>query len=490
MLSISQKLSLSQKLTPQQIQFQKLLQLNNIALEQRIKTELEQNPLLIEETELELEEKEIEPSKDTIESDESDEQLAEENSNADEEFDIEDFMNETELDPEFINRSPDDDNFEPIAPERKSLTEHLLEQLRLLELNDENLFLLGEEIIGNLDDDGYLKRDLQEILNDLELFEHVKIDYQTAENLLKKIQKFDPIGIASRNLKECLLVQLSELKIDEYYKFIAKKILEEYYDEFSRRRYDLIKNKMNLTEETLKKTIQIIQSLNPKPGEGKFDLLDSNQITPDFIIEKIEDNWVITLNDKTLPSITINKNYLEMIESNKKRKKYDQEKYAYKFLREKYESARWFIACIEQRRETLMKIMRAIFEKQFEFFEKGPKALKPMIYKDIADEIGMDISTISRVVNGKYVQSPMGIHELKYFFSEGLSTDSGEEVSNKHIKERLKEIIDSEDKRKPYSDDELSEILQAEGIHVARRTIAKYREQLKLPIARLRKQVL
>ena len=324
----------------------------------------------------------------------------------------------------------------------------------------------------------------------MELFEHIKIDYQTAENLLRKIQKFDPVGIAARNLKECLLIQLNEMKIDEYFRYIAKKILEEYYDEFSRRRYDIIKNKMNLTEETLKETIQIIQNLNPKPGEGKFELIESNQITPDFIIEKVEDNWIITLNDKSLPSVTIDKSYLEMIESNKKKKKSDQEKNTYKFLKEKFESARWFIACIEQRRETLMKIMRAIFERQFEFFEKGAKALKPMIYKDIADEIGMDISTISRVVNGKYVQSPMGIHELKYFFSEGLSTDSGEEVSNKHIKERLKEIIESENKKKPYSDDELSEILQSEGIHVARRTIAKYREQLKLPVARLRKEVL
>ena len=488
MLSLSQKLSLNQKLTPQQIQFQKLLQLNNLALEQRIKTELEQNPLLIEDIELEIQEKELEPEKES--EIENSEESAEAETSSDEEFGLEDFMNEVDLDIEWKNKNTETDNFEPIAPERRTLTDHLLEQLHLLELYDDNLFALGEEIIGNLDDDGYLKRDLKDILKDLELFEHIKIDYQTAENLLKKIQKFDPIGIAARNLKECLLIQLNELKIDEYFKFIAKKILEDYYDEFSRRRYDIIKNKMNLTEETLKEVIGIIQNLNPKPGEGKFDLIDSNQITPDFIIEKVEDNWIITLNDKSLPSVTINKNYLEMIESNKKRKKSEQEKNTYKFLKEKFESARWFIACIEQRRETLMKIMRAIFEKQFEFFEKGPIALKPMIYKDIADEIAMDISTISRVVNGKYVQSPMGIHELKYFFSEGLSTDSGEEVSNKHIKERLKEIIENEDKKKPYSDDELSEILQSEGIHIARRTIAKYREQLKLPVARLRKQVL
>jgi RNA polymerase sigma-54 factor len=218
--------------------------------------------------------------------------------------------------------------------------------------------------------------------------------------------------------------------------------------------------------------------------------MESNQVTPDFLVEKVDENWIITLNDRSMPSVTISKHYLEMIDSNKRGKKNPREKETYKFLREKFESAKWFIACIQQRRETLMKIMRAILERQYEFFEKGPKLLKPMIYKDIAEEIQMDISTISRVVNGKYVQSPMGIHELKYFFSEGLSTDSGEEVSNKHIRERLKEIIEEEDKKAPHSDDRLAELLNAEGIHIARRTVAKYREQLKLPVARLRKQMM
>ena len=214
-----------------------------------------------------------------------------------------------------------------------------------------------------------------------------------------------------------------------------------------------------------------------------------NQITPDFIIEKDEGNFVITLNDRSVPSVTLSKSYLEMLDSNKRGKKNKREKETYKFLREKFESAKWFIACIQQRRETLMKIMQAIVEKQHEFFDKGSKFLRPMIYKDIADEIQMDISTISRVVNGKYVQNPQGIHELKYFFSEGLSTDSGEEVSNKHIKEMLKDIIESEDKKSPFSDDKLAEMLNEKGIHIARRTVAKYREQLRLPVARLRKEL-
>ncbi len=240
----------------------------------------------------------------------------------------------------------------------------------------------------------------------------------------------------------------------------------------------------------MRSTIDQIQKLNPKPGEGNIDAEEINQITPDFLIEKVEDNYIVTLNDRSVPSVTISKSYLEMIDSKKRKRKIsEREKETHKFLREKFESAKWFIASLQQRRITLMKIMRSILEKQYEFFESGPRFLKPMIYKDIAEEIGMDISTISRVVNGKYVQSPQGIHELKYFFSEGLSTDSGDEISNKHIKELIKEICDNEPKNNPHSDDKIASILQEKGIHIARRTVAKYREQLKIPVARLRKEL-
>jgi len=484
MLSLSQRLSQTQKLSPQQIQYQKLLQLNTLALEQRIKTELEMNPVLEEELEMSMDQDDKE--KDS----ESETEVEDEYSDKDnEEFSLEDYMNDDDYDHERINRSNDEEVYQPLAPQRETLSEHLTEQLRLLHL-DEELFILGEEIIGNLDEDGYLKRDLPEILNELDMFEHIKIDTQAAEELLKRIQKFDPIGIACRSLQECLIVQLRESKSDPYNKYLAIKMLENHYDEFTKRRFDLIKHRMNLTDDGLRDTVALIQSMNPKPGEGNISTMESNQVTPDFLVEKVDENWVITLNDKSMPSVTISKSYLEMFDSNKRSKKNQREKEAYKFLREKFESAKWFIACIQQRRETLMKIMRAILERQYEFFEKGPKLLKPMIYKDIAEEIMMDISTISRVVNGKYVQSPMGIHELKYFFSEGLSTDFGEEVSNKHIRERLREIIEAENKKAPYSDDKLAELLNAEGIHIARRTIAKYREQLKLPVARLRKQMM
>jgi RNA polymerase sigma-54 factor len=483
MLTLSQRLSQQQKLSPQQIQYQKLLQLNTLALEQRIKTELELNPILEEEMELSQESEK--------EKDRDEETSVDEVKDPDkEEFELEDFMNDDDFDHERVYRGSEEEQYHPLAPVRESLSEHLMEQLNLLNL-DENLNRLGGEIIGNLDESGYLKRDLNELINELDLFEHIKVDPVEAENLLKKIQIFDPIGIACRNLQECLLVQLRNKKdADEYYKYMAEKMLVEFYDDFTKRRFELLKQKMNLTDETLRETVQLIQSLNPKPGEGNIEAAEMNQISPDFIIEKVENDYVITLNDRSMPSVTISKQYLDMFENNRKRgKKSTREKETYKFLREKFESAKWFIACIQQRRDTLMRIMQAIFHRQYEFFEKGPKALRPMIYKDIAQEINMDISTISRVVNGKYVQSPQGIHELKYFFSEGLSTDSGEEVSNKHIKERLKEIIDKEDKRKPFSDDKLADLLNEEGIHIARRTVAKYREQLRLPVARLRKDI-
>jgi RNA polymerase sigma-54 factor len=491
MLSLNQKLSQQQKLSPQQIQYQKLLQLNSLTLEQRIKTELELNPILEEVAEGEMEMITDQPENESVETEGKDDDSEE--TSSDEEFDLEDFMNDYEDDSDSYGSDYSNGNEEekthPVAPAKESLNEHLLQQLSLVDFS-EDLMMLGEEIIGNLDAGGYLKRDLQSLVDELRMFEHIEISNEEAEALLKKIQTFDPVGIASRNLQECLAVQIQNSSFDPYYSYLAEELLLKYFDEFSKKRFDLIRQKMNLTEETLKSVVDLIQKLNPKPGEGNIQSSEANQITPDFIIEKVDDDFVITLNDRGQSSVTVNKSYLEMLSSNKRKRKISpREKDAYKFLREKFESAKWFIACIQQRRETLLKIMRAILEKQFEFFEKGPKFLRPMIYKDIAEEIQMDISTISRVVNGKYVQSPMGIHELKYFFSEGLSTDSGEEVSNKHIKERIKEIILGESKKEPFSDDRIAEIINEEGIHIARRTVAKYRESLKIPVARLRREI-
>ena len=492
MLSLSQKLQQLQKLSPQQIQYQKLLQLNTLSLEQRIKTELELNPILeevmMDDYDLEIKQEEEKPEEtdnmETGEDDYTDEK------NSDDEFGVEDFINDVEeLDNDYVYRNQEEEKMQPVAPLKETLNEHLLNQLYLLNL-PEPLVRLGEEVIGSLNDDGYLKRELSGIVEELKMFEHLEISSEEAEELLQQIQTFDPVGIASRNLQECLLIQIRNSSYDPYYSYLAEHLLSDHFDDFVNKRFESIQNKMNFSLETLKAVLNLIQKLNPKPGEGNIESDQANQITPDFIIDKIDDNFIITLNDRHVPSITISQSYLEMLNTNKRKRNISKrDKETHKFLREKFESAKWFIASIQQRRETLMRIMRAILEKQYEFFEYGPKALKPMIYKDIADEIQMDISTISRVVNGKYVQSPVGIHELKYFFSEGLSTDDGTEISNKHIKELIKEICESEPKKNPHSDDKIAEILNEKGIHIARRTVAKYREQLRIPVARLRKQL-
>jgi len=479
MLSINQRMTQTQKLSPQQIQYQKLLQLNNLSLEQRIKTELEMNPVLEEIEDMELIE---EQSKDEIDNDLDDGDLA------DDEFDLEDFINEDDLEFARINRSPNEEVNKPIARSYSSMSEYLLEQLHLLDLSEEEM-ILGENIIGSLSPQGYFTEDLEKLVSDLNNVEGLNLTVEQGEKVLQIIHRLDPPGVGARNLQECLLIQLHDAGFDPYYTFIAEKILTEEFKNFSNKRFDLVRKNLKITDEALRTALALIQKLNPKPGEGNIESERANQITPDFIIEKIEDNYIITLNDRAMPSVTISQDYLEMLDINKrKKKKKKHEKEANKFIREKIESAKWFIYSLEQRRQTLLKIMRAIFERQFEFFEYGPKALKPMIYKDIADEIEMDISTISRVVNGKYVQSPQGIHELKYFFSEGLSTDGGDEISNKHIKELIKEIIDNESKQKPFSDEKIAKILQEKGIHIARRTVAKYREQLQIPVARLRKE--
>ncbi len=483
MLSLNQRLSQQQKLSPQQIQYQKLLQLNTLALEQRIKTELELNPIL-EETLMD----ELEMSLDQKEEKDSDE--AEEVKDADnEEFDVEDYMNDEDFEVTKSNKSPDDENIQPIAPSRISLRELIVEQLHMLPLTEEQM-IMGETIISSLDISGYFQQDLEKLVSDLKLFDHVEISLEDAEKVLHSIQNLEPVGIAARSLQECLLIQLRNGSYDPYYSYLAEKVLDQHFEDFANKRFDNIQKNLDLTRETLRATIELIHKLNPKPGEGNIDSEEANQITPDFVIEKLEDNYIVSLNDRSVPSVTISQTYLEMINTNKRKRKIStRDKETHKFLREKFESAKWFIASIQQRRHTLMKIMRAILEKQYEFFEYGAKALKPMIYKDIADEVMMDISTISRVVNGKYVQSPVGIHELKYFFSEGLSTDSGAEVSNKHIRELIKEICDNEPKNKPYSDDKIAKILVDKGIHIARRTVAKYREQLKIPVARLRREL-
>ena len=364
MLTLSQKLSQQQKLSPQQIQYQKLLQLNTMALEQRIKTELEINPILEE-----VLEEEIDMTQDQDKEDkESGEEEIPETDFSKDEFELEDFMNDHdyEVETDRMNRSKDDDIYQPLVSARESISEHLEEQLRMLAL-EENMFMLGQEIIGSIDDRGYLKRSLEDIVTELEMFEHISIPMPEAEHLLKTIQTFDPTGIAARNLQECLLIQLKNGSYDQYFAFLAEELLVKHFDDFTKRRFESIKQKMQLTDAALKSTIDLIQGLNPKPGEGNIQSIEMNQITPDFLIEKVEDNFIITLNDRSLPSVTISRTYLEMFNTNKRNKKTEREKDTYKFLREKFESAKWFIACIQQRRETLMKIMRLYSRNSMNF---------------------------------------------------------------------------------------------------------------------------
>lgn len=487
MLQLNQKLTQQLQLLPQQILYQKLLQLNNLSLEQRIKEELDLNPVLeevpVDEISQTQDEESITPEVEELSTEEYETEVEEA-----EKFSIEDFMNDN---PEAFSPDYQDEESEVIeipTPVRQSLTEQLITQLRLLNLSPE-LFRLGEEIIGNIDEDGYLTTSLEDILKDLELFEHISIPYDKAEKLLKQIQHFEPLGIASRNLQECLLIQLEEKDINPKIKNIARKILKDYFDDFTSKRYEALEKNLKVTRDDLKEAINVIQHLNPKPGEGTLTNTDVQQITPDLIVEKIDNKFVVYLNDRNIPQLRINPEYEMIIKKKYKKIKSGDEKEIKKFIKEKIDAAKWFIDAINQRKITLLRVMNLIVEKQRDFFEFGEKHLKPMIYKDIAEPLNLDISTISRVVNGKYVQSPVGIHELKYFFSEGLETENGEAISNKNVKLRIKEIIENEDKSKPLPDDEIAKILNKEGIKIARRTVAKYREQLGIPIAKLRREI-
>lgn len=483
MLHISQQQKLLQKLSPQQIQYLELLQLPVLALEQRIKNELEINPLLEEGQDPETEQAENTQEPEVTEVAENSTENTEENSKAENDYTLEDFMNDDPggyKSPYSVN-----DEFEELPqPARTTLAEQLRQQLTLLVLDDAE-HLLAEEIIGNIDEDGYLRRDLSGIVEDVNLTYNLHLSLDQAEAVLKKIQRLDPPGIGSRTLQECLLVQLESIENNETVVHIARTILENLYDEFTRKHYDDILKALGISREQLREALELIQRLNPKPGEGTIDEFQ-NYITPDFIVQKVDNEFVILLNDRSIPPLRINKNYRDII-SRKKGNAVSPE--TREFIRRKFEAAKWFINSIHQRRETMVKVMRAIVELQYDFFEHGEEHLRPMIYKDVAERIGMDISTISRVVNGKYVQTDYGVFELRYFFSESIETKDGDGISNKNVKRLIKEIVDNEDPNKPLSDDKIAAMVRERGINIARRTVAKYREQLHIPVARLRKKL-
>jgi len=477
MINLSQQLRLGLRLTPQQVQYLKLLQLPTLSLEQRIKLELELNPMLElnEEQDISLEQD------DRVE--EPEEKIEE--SQTEDDYTIEDYINDDLAgfkSPEASKSNDEDDTYETPMSSTIPLSERLLSQLKMSIIDDEEI-LLAEEILGNIDEDGYLRRELSLIVQDLNLSYGLTLAIDKAEQVLQKILLLDPPGIAARNLQECLIAQLRAGKYAHSLKELGIKILTTFFEDFKLKRFDNLEQNLSISRETLKKVIEIIQHLNPKPGEGEFTAQE-NYITPDFIVEKDNGDFIITLNDRNIPALRINSAYKQMVTP--KGKKVSAE--TKDFVKKKFEAAKWFIASIHQRRETLMKVMKIIVEKQKQWFEEG-ESLKPMIYKDISEIVGVDISTISRVVNSKYVQTEFGVHSLRFFFTSGLESDSGEDISNQVVKQRVKDIIAAEQPQNPLNDDKIAEILKQEGIRIARRTVAKYREQIGLPIARMRRKV-
>ncbi len=479
-LTLQQKLL--QKLSPQQIQVIKLLEIPTMQLEQRIKKELEENPVL------EME------SDNPLQTDDAASSETDENRDADnEEFSVDDYYEDDEIPTYKLNTNnySKDDKYIDI-PFSAGITFHefLYEQLGLANLSDEEQ-QLAEYIIGNIDDDGYLRRDLMAISDDLAFNMNLDIPEKKLEQILLSIQQFDPAGIAARNLRECLMLQLRRKEGEEY--DLAKVIVKDFFTEFTKKHYDKISGKLELTDEKLKKGIEQVLKLNPKPGSSYSNPMNkSNQhIVPDFLLDNIDGDLNLSLNQRNVPNLIINDAYQDMLRNlseSQKNKKNDKE--AMMFVKQKMDSAKWFIDAIQQRQTTLLLSMSEIISFQKEYFEDGDETkLRPMILKDIAERTNLDISTISRVSNSKYIQTHFGIYPLKYFFSEGLQKDDGEEVSTREIKKILQGCIENEDKRKPLTDEKLAQILKVKSYNIARRTVAKYREQLGIPVARLRKEL-
>ena len=467
-----------QKLSPQQIQIIKLLEVPTVLLDERIKSELEENPLLEEGRE--------------IETDDTDQHHDESNKdNSD--LSIDAYMQQIDNTPHYKlsanNFSRDEQKTDIPFSAGSSFHDQLASQLGLRKVS-ERQHLLADYLIGSIDDDGYLRRELGIIADDMAFSLGVETTEEELETTLKIIQTFDPPGVGARNLKECLMLQLNQ-KTETPEIRMAKNILNNYFNEFAKKHYEKIILKMEITEDDLKDGIDEIIKLNPKPGSSFQSDKVAEHIIPDFILEIIDDELQLSLNSRNLPELRINRMYSDMIKTYGKNKRDKKNKEAVNFVKQKLESARWFIDAIKQRQATMMTTMNAILEYQKAYFLSwGDEILlKPMILKDIADATKLDISTISRVASSKYIQTPFGIFPLKFFFSEGLLTVIGDEVSTHEIKKIVKDCVETESKRNPLNDDELAAILQERGYLIARRTVAKYREQLNIPVARLRKEL-
>src|SRR5690349_11949092 len=469
-LGLSQ--NLQQKLSPQQIQFIKLLQVPTAELEGRIEEELEINPALEEGEDQEKPDANEEQEK-PEETPATDEETPEASSSEDE-VDIKDYLADDDYSGYKMQGDGDEEDREMPIPMSTSLHEQLMGQLDFLGLNEHH-YAIGKQLIGSIEADGYIRRDLEAIVNDLAFSQGIDTTAEEVESVLKKIQTFDPPGIAARNLQECLLLQLDRMDnghdIDVA---VAKKIIAECFEEFTKKHYQKIQKKLDTEDEDfVRDAMELIIKLNPKPGGGSGPTATKNQyIIPDYILTNNNGKLELTLNSKNAPDLRISRSYADMFKAYDKSNKKDKKmKEAVTFVKQKLDAAKWFIDAIKQRQQTLLKTMKAIIQYQYEFFLTGDeKSLKPMILKDIADRIGMDISTVSRVANSKYVQTEHGTYLLKSFFSEAIQTESGEEVSNKEVKKILEEHIGKEDKRHPLADEKLTEILKDAGYNIARRT--------------------
>ena len=468
--------SLQQRLSPQQIQFMNLLQIPTALLENRIVKELEENPVL-EEDENKLTADDKEPIEDSNS-----------NANTDTDYSKDDYTGyKTQRE---TKNNPNEQHTKLRISSKKSLQDLLLEQLNFLQL-DEREEIIGKQLIGSIDTDGYIRRDLEAIVNDLAFTQGIETHAQELEKVLFKIQAFDPPGIGARNLQECLALQLnSKQDVHEEVK-IAKRIINECFEEFSKKHYEKIAEKLSITsKELLKSSVFLITKLNPKPGESE-NYMRAQHIIPDFILNKQNNKLEVSLNTKNAPNLKVSSTYLNMLHvyEGEKKKKDKKKRETINFIKQKLEAAQWFIDAIKQRRHTLLTTMQAIVDYQRMFFDEGDETkLKPMILKNIATKIQMDVSTVSRIANSKYVQTDFGIYSLKYFFSDSIQTEKGK-VSNKEVKNKLKQMIDKENKKHPFSDDKLESLLKDMGYRIARRTVAKYREQLNIPVARLRKEL-
>lgn len=486
-----------QKLSPQQIQLMKLLQIPTANLEERIKEEMEENPALEtnddnyeEEYNNEMEDRNNDDGDDDYEMDGGEEQY--------DNIDISEYVHEG--DDEVGDYKTRDDNYGQ-AEEKQSVPfklesnfhDTVVDQLGMLSLKGDDQ-VIAEQIVGSLDDDGYLRRDITSIVDDLAFRQNIDTTEANVERIIKMIQKFEPAGICARDLRECLILQLERIESETPNERVelAMKILQKYFDEFTKKHYEKILRGLDIDDEKLKSVINVILHLNPKPGGniGSINKAES-YIVPDFFIFNNNGQLELTLNSRNAPALKVSEGYRDMLKDYERGSKKDKsQKDAVLFIKQKIDSAKWFIDMIKQRQNTLLSTMTAIMQYQENFFLSGDETdLKPMILKDIAEITALDISTVSRVANSKFVQTEFGTYRLKFFFSESLSTDSGEEVSTREVKKILSDVIEEENKKKPLSDERLTTILQEKGYNIARRTVAKYREQLNIPVARLRKEL-